>query len=215
MLSDGTKVDYAESQTFTEDQKSKAVAVIFGFRNGVPLGVGLNNSQSGTNKGFKVWAPSGTTGYNTKFTDIICTPSTTGSGAAATATFTGDTDGSDNWDYICSVDPKGTADPAANYPAFNYVLNYASTFKLPDGYKDGWYMPSIAELAEMYKNKDVVNSVLSAVGGTQIYSSYYWSSSQYSSTCSYAWSLDFSDGYLYYRSGKAYNFYVCCCVRAF
>ena len=213
MLSDGTKVDYAESQTFTEDQKSKAVAVIFGFRNGVPLGVGLNNSQSGTNRGKKVWASDGTTGYNTKFTGIICTPSVTGSVAAATATFTGDTDGSDNWDYICSVDPEGTAAPAANYPAFNYVLNYASTFKLPDGYKDGWYMPSIAELAEMYKNKDVVNSVLSAIGGTQIYSGYYWSSSQLSSGYAYAWRLSFSAGYLDYYF-KDNNDYVCC-VRAF
>ena len=213
MLSDGTKVDYAESQTFTEEQKAKAVAVIFGFRNGVPLGVGLNNSKSGTNSGSKVWAPSGTTGYNTKFTDIICTPSTTGSGAAATATFTGDTDGSDNWEYICAVDPEGTKAPAANYPAFNYVLEYASTFSLPEEYKDGWYMPSIAELADLYRNKTVVNSVLSAIGGTQIYSSYYWSSSQYSSYYGTARELDFSDGYLSYSCKYDYNYV--CCVRAF
>lgn len=213
MLSDGTKVDYQEKQTFTDEQKSKAVAVIGGFRNGVPLGVGLYNSKSGTNSGYKVWAPSGTTGYNTNFTGIVCTPSYGGSGAASTATFTGDTDGSDNWDYICSVDPEGTTDPAANYPAFNYVLNYATTFSLPEGYKDGWYMPSIAELAEIYKNKEVVNSVLSTIGGTQIYSSYYWSSSQYSSGFNCAWRLDFSDGTLYF-SYKYGNSFVCC-VRAF
>ena len=214
MLSDGTKVDYVESQTFTEDQKSKALAVIFGFNsNGAPLGVGLNNSKSGTESGYKVWASSGTTGYKTKFTDIICTPSTEGSGAAATATFTGDTDGSDNWEYICAVDPEGTKAPSENYPAFNYVLNYASNFNLPEGYKDGWYMPSIAELAELYKNKEIVNSVLSAVGGTQIYSSYYWSSSQYSSGYSDAWQLIFSDGYLY--DGNKFNDSFVCCVRAF
>lgn len=213
MLSDGTKVDYQEKQTFTDEQKSKAVAVIGGFRNGVPLGVGLYNSKSGTNSGYKVWAPSGTTGYNTNFTGIVCTPSYGGSGAASTAIFTGDTDGSDNWDYICSVDPEGTTDPAANYPAFNYVLNYATTFSLPEGYKDGWYMPSIAELAEIYKNKEVVNSVLSTIGGTQIYSDFYWSSSQYSSYYIYAWLLDFSDGTLSY-SNLYYNYFVCC-VRAF
>ena len=214
MLSDGTKVDYQENQTFTDDQKTKAVAVIGGFRNGVPLGVGLYNSKSGTNSGYKVWAPSGTTGYNTNFTGIVCTPSKTGSGAASTATFTGDTDGSDNWDYICSVDPEGTTDPAANYPAFNYVLNYATTFSLPEGYKDGWYMPSIAELAEIYKNKEVVNSVLSTIGGTQIYSSSYWSSSQFSSYYDDAWTLDFSDGGLYSYYFKSSINYVCC-VRAF
>ena len=218
MLSDGTKVDYQENQTFTDEQKSKAVAVIFGFRNRAPLGVGLYNSKSGTNSGYKVWEPRGTTGYNTNFAGIVCTPSKTGSGAASTATFTGDTDGSDNWDYICSVDPEGTTDPAANYPAFNYVLNYATTFSLPEGYKDGWYMPSIAELAEIYKNKEVVNSVLSAIDGTQMHSIYYWSSSQYSSRNGYAWRLDFDDGTLYDGSnsfsGKEDNYYVCC-VRAF
>ena len=120
----------------------------------------MYNSKSGTNSGYKVWAPSGTTGYNTNFVGIVCTPSKAGSGAASTATFTGDTDGSDNWDYICSVDPEGTTNPAANYPAFNYVLNYATTFSLPEGYKDGWYMPSIAELAEIYKNKEVEEGFL-------------------------------------------------------
>ena len=213
IFSDGTKVDYQENQTFTDDQKTKAVAVICGFRNGVPLGVGLHNSESGTNSGGKVWAPSGTTGYNTKFTGIVCTPSKTGIGAASTATFTGDTDGSDNWDYICSVDPEGTTDPAANYPAFNYVLNYATTFSLPEGYKDGWYMPSIAELAEIYKNKKVVNSVLSAIGGIQIYSSSYWSSSQGSSNNNVAWSLDFFKDSL--DSGFKFNRVYVCCVRAF
>ena len=149
------------------------------------------------------------------FVGIVCTPSKEGRGAASTATFTGDTDGSDNWDYICSVDPEGTTNSAANYPAFNYVLNYATTFSLPEGYKDGWYMPSIAELAEIYKNKEVVNSVLSTIGGTQIYSDFYWSSSQFSSfhEDNAAWKLDFSDGDLYgnYKNNRNYV----CCVRAF
>ena len=33
---------------------------------------------------------------------------------------------------------------ATNYPAFNYVNNYASTFGLTGNYATGWYMPTVA-----------------------------------------------------------------------
>ena len=145
------------------------------------------------------------------FTGIICTPSRTGSGAADTATFTGDTDGSDNWAYICSVDPAGTADAATNYPAFNYVNNYATTFGLTGDYADGWYMPSIAELCYIYRSKAVLNAVLSALGGIQLYTEY-WPSSQYDSD-KYAWNVNFYSGYVG-ESLKRAAHYVCC-VRAF
>lgn len=62
--------------------------------------------------------------------------------AASNATFTGDTDGSDNWAYICSKDSTGTADAKTNYPAFNWVNNYATTYGLTGTYAEGWYMPS-------------------------------------------------------------------------
>ncbi|MBQ6781556.1 MAG: DUF1566 domain-containing protein [Treponema sp.] len=217
LLSDGTIVPYnADNLTFTDEQKAKAVGVLYGFDEyGTPSGwLGLYNSSGGTNSGYKVWAQSGTKGYNTMLTDIICTPSEKYySGSADKAAFTGDTDGSDNWAYICSVDPEGTADAATNYPAFNYVNTYASTFGLTGGYATGWYMPSIAELCYIYRSKDVLNSVLDALDGIQLYSGYYWSSSQYADSTNNAWGLSFANGYLndYY---KDYDGYVCC-VRAF
>ena len=213
LLNDGTIVRYdADNLAFTDGQKQKAVSVLAYFNDyGAPVGLGIYNSYGGTNSGYYKWAPIGTTGYNTMFTGIICTPSETDSGAADTATFTGDTDGSDNWAYICSVDPAGTADAATNYPAFNYVNNYATTFGLTGDCADGWYMPSIAELCYIYRSKAVLNAVLSALGGIQLYTEY-WPSSQ-SDSDKYAWNVNFYSGYVG-TSLKRVDKYVCC-VRAF
>ena len=216
LLNDGTIVRYTENPTFTDEQKSKAVGVMYAFNEyGAPAGwLGLHNSTVGTNSGDYMWANSGATGCNTNFTDIQCTPSQTGIGAASAATFTGDTDGSDNWAYICSLDPQGSADAATNYPAFNYANKYAETFSLTGAYATGWYMPSIAELSYIYRNKTTLNTVLQALGGTELASGvYYWSSSQYSDSAINAWILYFSDGNLGINH-KDNDFRVCC-VRAF
>ena len=214
LLSDGTIVPYDANRTFTEDQKSKAVGVMYGFKeDGAPAGwLALHNSAAGTKY---EWAIEETTGYNTKFDEIICTPSQIGNGSADTATFTGDTDGSNNWAYICSVDPSGSADAATNYPAFDYVNKYATTFSLTGTYATGWYMPSIAELTYIYRNRTTLNAVLQALGGTQLADYYYWSSSpsQKNDKYSYAWELDFSNGRLDNYSKNTKN--CVCCVRAF
>ena len=133
------------------------------------------------------WAKNFTSGYTTLFEKIICTPDKTGDGVAGTATFRGDTDGSDNWDYVKSIDPAGTA-VAANYPAFNWVNTYNTTYAAQLGSSNlMWYMPSIAELCEIYKNKEKIDASLKAIhdlpdGGTYADTSFksesYWSSSQ-------------------------------------
>ena len=199
VLEDGsivTKEDY-DSSTM------KAIAVVVGtkYAGGQVLGVGLQQSSS------LMWAPSGTTGYKTKFENIICTPSETGSGAASTATFAGDIDGSDNWAYICSIDPEGTKDAATNYPAFYYANNYGVTQGITGNYKDGWYIPSLKELCDIYKVKDTVKDVITAVGGNLSMSSYYWSSSQSASSSKYAYGVGFSDGNVYDYL-KNCNYYV-------
>lgn len=216
LLNDGTIVAYdADNLSFTDTQKSKAVGVMYGFNDyGVPAGwLGLYNSNGGTNSGHYRWAPRGTTSYNTTFTDIICTPSNTGSGAVATATFTGDTDGSDNWAYICSIDPDGTADAATNYPAFNYVNNYATTFGLTGDYATGWYMPSVAELCYLCRQKTVLNQVLDALGAIQLYVLGYWSSSQDADCYFGAWIVSLSDDVV--NSHPKLGSWCVCCVRAF
>lgn len=170
------------------------------------------------------WAKNGSTGYNTKFEGIICTPSKTGNGAASSATFTGDTDGSDNWEYIKSKDAEGTADAvvAENYPAFNWVSQYNTKYadKL-NNKKFDWYMPSLAELCGVYKNRTAIDASLSKIHGLENGSGYaddklvnnwYWSSSQ-TSNRKYAWLVDFRYGYV--SNGIKDDDYRVCCLAGF
>ena len=210
VLEDGTRV--IEENYTAVDPANPPVAVICG-RNGygTPCGVALHKGGS------LQWAKDGTTGYTTKFEGIICTPSVEGIGVAATATFTGDAGGSNNWDYIYSVDPEGTADAAWDYPAFNWVntYNWRYASKLGSA-RPAWYMPSIAELCALYKNKDAVNASLSKIGWLN--SAYadanfgtgrFWSSSQHSNFNATAWSVEFGGGDLA-KDFKDRNYYVCC-----
>ena len=178
-----------------------------------PRMIALHSSDSNLR-----WARDGSTGYNTKFEGIICTQ--TGSGAALTATFTGDTDGSDNWSYIKSKDAEGAADAvvAENYPAFNWVSQYNTKYADKLNHKNfEWYMPSLAELCGVYKNRTEINASLAKIHGLtngsgyadeKLVNSYCWSSSQ-SSASNNAWLVDFSGGYVVnYKKNSTSR--VCC-----
>ena len=195
------------------DSTNPPVGIICGSNSyGVPQMIALHTNGSGLS-----WAESDSTGYNTKFEGIICTPSQTGSGAAQTATFTGDSDGSDNWEYICSIDPDGTANTAVNYPAFNWVNTYNTTYAAKLGSaRPSWYMPSLAELCEVYKNRDAINESLAKIHGldsdyadSTLDTSWYWSSSQYSYSYNFAWLVNFGDGNVDYFY-KDLSYRVCC-----
>ncbi|WP_455156925.1 DUF4959 domain-containing protein [Treponema socranskii] len=210
VLADNTVVD---KDGYTAiDPANPPVAVVYKTNAyGGAIGVALHRSHL-------PWAKRNTTGYNTKFEGIVCTPSRSHtSGAAAWATFTGDTSGSDNWDYICSIDPEGTADAATNYPAFDWVNKYNTTYASKLGAaRPAWYMPSIAELSEVYKNKDTVNASLLKIKGingayadANLETGWFWSSSQFSNNNYYAWLAEFGSGTFYY-SYKYYDYDVCC-----
>ena len=49
------------------------------------------------------------------------------------------------------------------------------------GYSD-WFLPSIDELFEIYKNKTIIEAAAKAKGGRPFSSYYYWSSSEYNSS---------------------------------
>lgn len=194
VLTDGTKVSVNDIGSYTIDGNNKPIGVVVSFSNvyGVPTPkvIGLQKSA----KGLK-WS----TGPETKFTNIVCKPSKFCEGAASTATFTGDTDGSDNWAVICAVDPEGTQDAAKNYPIFNFANNYGTTAGLiGTDYGTGWYVPSIAELCRVYQNKNVIQTSLTAASGFEFGSSTYWSSSQDEYTNSESYDVRFSDGYISY-----------------
>ena len=214
VLADKTLVDKGG---YTIDSSNPPVAIICGSNSyGVPRMIALHTSGSDL-----VWAKDGSTGYKTKFEGIICRPSQTGNGAAETATFTGDTDGSDNWEYIKAVDPAGSADAATNYPAFHWVDQYNTQYAAQlGGINFAWYMPSLAELCEVYKNRESINESLakireqnSSYADSSLGTSWYWSSSRYSNLNRYAWYVHFSDGYVDI-SGK-YNYYRVCCLAGF
>ncbi len=218
LLDDGTIIPYdSDNLSFSDEEKAKAIGIMYGFTDyGVPAGwLGLYNSADGTNSGKYKWALSGTTGYDKSFSDIICTPndSSYGIAYAYTATFSGDIDGSDNWEYICSIDPDGTANATTNYPAFNYVNNYVASFGLKGVGALGWYMPSLAELCYIYRNKDVLDTILDTLEAVQLLDNFYWSSSWCADCYGAAWGI-----LLPYNQISCYNmdndFYVCC-VRAF
>jgi hypothetical protein len=199
ILTDGTKVSVDDVSTYnTIDENNKPIGVVamisddYGFI--TPKVIGLKSRSDS-------WAKWGTTGEETVFTNIVCTPRRIGTGAASTVTFTGDTDGSDNWEEICAVDPEGTQDAATNYPIFNFANTYGTIAGLTGtDYETGWYVPSVAELYEVYKNKDVIQTSLTKANGftidTTSYTSY-WSSSQDATFFSgFAYQVDFNGGFV-------------------
>ena len=210
VLADNTLV--AKDDYTAIDESNPPVAVLIGTQNiyGAALGIALHISPSDLR-----WAKSGSTGYNTKFEGIICTPQ---GNNASTATFTGDIDGSDNWDYICSIDPEGTANAAENYPAFHWVNQYNAAYadKL-GGTNFAWYMPSLAELCGVYKNREAINASLAKIHGlgnsyadSSLGNSWFWPSSQKASIYNYyAWGVYFYDGGVY-GLDKNDNDRVCC-----
>ncbi|MBP5601737.1 MAG: InlB B-repeat-containing protein [Treponema sp.] len=212
LLNDGSYVSYS---TITEEQVNNAVGVVYGFDqdNEVMGVVGLKNTNGGS------WATYNTTGYSTKFESIICTPVPDNSNAS-TATFTGDTDGSDNWAYICAIDTEGTTDAQTNYPAFDSVNEYATTVGLTGSYASGWYIPSIAELCTIYNNNEVINNALAAIKAVKndaaatITSYYLWSSSQVNgSVGNGAWYINFGSGDIF-SSNKDWDSPSVVCVRS-
>ncbi|MGI5100516.1 fibronectin type III domain-containing protein [Treponema vincentii] len=200
------------------DSSNPPVGIICGFNSyKVPRMIALHTES------YLEWAMDGSTGYNTKFEGIICTPSQTGSGAAETATFTGDTDGSDNWEYIKQQDPAGAADAATNYPAFYWVNQYNTQYAAQlGGTNFAWYMPSLAELCEVYKNRDAINESLAKIHGldsgyadSTLDTSWYRSSSQDSYSNDYAWDVNFSDGNVYFNLKYNYDYSRVCCLAGF
>ena len=94
-----------------------------------------------------------------------------------------------------------------------YNTQYAAQL---GGTNFAWYMPSLAELCEVYKNRTAINASLTTIRGLDsnyadesLGTSWSWSSSQYSDYNDIAWYVDFSDGYVY-NYFKINDVRVCC-----
>lgn len=104
---------------------------------------------------------------------------------------------------------------ASKYPAFYFAKNYKTTAtNLGAVYGNGWYLPTVAELFDIWKVKATVDAASSLCGGSQFGNTYYWSSSQYASPDFFAYLLDFTNGDWLNPDKDVTSVYVCA-VRAF
>ena len=181
LFTDGTRMK-AENVKYgvPDSQAAKAFGVIGRTPYGGVKGYAVGVQKSATTL---TWAAENSTGYYTNFTGIQGTITS------------GDMDGSDNWEYICRKDSTASQNSATNYPAFNFANTYGTIAGLTGTeYETGWYLPSVAELYDVYENKIAVQESLAAVNGFNLTSGYYWSSSQVASDYDYAYKVAFSDG---------------------
>ena len=210
VFNDGSATPYTAELTLSDEQKDAAIAVIFKVDGGKTLGVGLKHNRSGL-----AWCTKDAKAYNTNIKTIQC-PAT---GSAGNLTFTGDTDGSDNLEQIASflttAELADDTTDASKYPAFYFAKNYKNTAtNLEAAYGNGWYLPTVAELFDIWKVKETVDAASSLCGGSQFGDSYYWSSSQSASYDNFACKLYFANG-AWDPSNKDINFNSVCAVRAF
>ena len=232
VFSDGSATHYTAELTLTDDQKAKAVAVIFYVGTDVnderyisvmhswmsdyetvrTLGVGLAQSSDSLE-----WCTNSANAYGMNIKAIKCTPESTDD--PDTITFSYYKNGSTNFSKIGSylffpIDPESgagstgvindkandTADEA-KYPAFHFAKNYASkegSHVSGTSYAEGWYIPSIAELLELWKSRETVNKAIELCGGSQlvqerIFGGWFWSSSQHSDIADSVWGLKFGE----------------------
>ena len=227
VFNDGSAMAYTDFENITDTsvkntKKAFAIALIFykgtsesdvlGVRT---LGVGLKHNQSGL-----AWCLNGVNAYSKNITTIQCTPS----GSAGALTFTGDKDGSNNLEQIEDFEGVNDTTTAANYPAFyfgkNYATNTVTNIEATSEFATGWYLPSIAELFQIYACR--VDSIIGfdigaasqALGGDSFGTSNYWSSSQSAANDVVAYKLNFHDGdWEVFNKGSNLNYV--CCIRAF
>ncbi|MCQ2597984.1 MAG: hypothetical protein MJ181_09070 [Treponema sp.] len=214
VFNDGSATPYTAELTLSDEQKAAAIAVIFKVDGGKTLGVGLKHSSL-------AWCTADAKAYNENIETIQC-PAT---GDAGNLTFTVDTDGSDNLEQIASfLTEKGLTDDTTGtdadkrYPAFYFAKNYKNTAtNLGAAYENSWYLPTVAELFDIWKVKATVDAASSLCGGSQFGNSYYRSSSQDASHDNGAYFLCFGSGYWeanLKNTSFGYDGYVCA-VRAF
>ena len=177
VLSDGSVLNVNDYQSYSG--KAKPMAVIFSLTGASSeekervIGVGLYGEPDGG----IAFTEDGSFGDNTNFifnqSAVLeqemdfATLKFTNSG------FVGALDGRKSFDNVSRRDKNAIN---SVYPAFSFAEEYGKNFCY-NKFKDGWYLPSIAELYELFINIDEVNEVIELLGGDKIQNET-WSSSQ-------------------------------------
>ncbi len=186
VLADGSIVSAAQYKANT---RNPAIGVIAFFKDSSFPNSGNYGSRTGTKEnayiiglkqkqGVIQWATKNAQGTK-DIKALQSYPSAYGYGVANFATFYpgSDNDGSDNWDLLCAAVTDENI--SGRYPAFEYAASYGKTAGITGSYSSGWYLPTIAELSYVYRNKNFINESLELVeGATRINGALYRSSSQ-------------------------------------
>ena len=248
VFNDGSATPYSAFTTenpITDAQKVAAIAIIFykgtdlnsdvygedGDGNVVwtsgstttsrTLGVGLKHYR--INPGI-AWCTNDAKAYKKDISTIQCITS----GNAGALEFEGDKNGSDNLEQIKNVNGVDDTSSSTKYPAFYFAKNYkeekigsetVSRILSGSEYESGWYLPSIAELFQIWacrsstQNTFDVDAVSELCGGNKFETEWYWSSSQWDFHEKDAYELCFDDGD-WSANVKDTQLYVCC-IREF
>lgn len=189
---DGTILENESSSFLLEN----AIALCFGFsENGIPLALSLHNSYEDGTSGKTAWSSSFAEGAAYKFENLICIPDA----ALSPCDFEGATDGEESFCEVSRLFPLETETLETieeYYPTFHYALSYGERFSLPESFRDGWYIPSIKELSDIYQNIAELNDILSSLNFsmlTETSSNCYNSSSQ-SATSTKVYKFNFKTG---------------------
>lgn len=192
VFSDGSATPYKAGLTLTDAQKAAAISVIFytgtkyngysafgeletGIRR---IGISLNQSAEKL-----TWASSSKIQYDSDSHNNECKVK----GEIGSYTFENNLDGTKTCYSVWNLEHNlQTA-----YPAFYFAKNYSAA----DGDKE-WFIPTIAELYEIYKARETLNAAIELCDGEQInFNEAYWSSSEAQNEAgSKALSLSFNNG---------------------
>ena len=136
--------------------------IVFGKNEeGIPLYVSIDNVQN------LQWAVENSVGAVTKINAIAA--KIANSTDFANIEFTGDTNGSDNFDEIIALSINDNSFSIENYPIFAFASNTG----------DNWYIPTAKEIYDLYSEKDLINQKLVELQKDPLFEDgHWWTSSQ-------------------------------------
>ncbi|MDY2825782.1 MAG: fibronectin type III domain-containing protein [Treponema sp.] len=136
--------------------------IVFGKNEeGIPLYVSIDNVQN------LQWAVENSAGAVTKINAIAA--KIANSTDFANIEFTGDTNGSDNFDEIIALSINDNSFSIENYPIFAFASNTG----------DNWYIPTAKEIFDLYSEKDLINKKLAELQKDPLFEDgHWWTSSQ-------------------------------------
>ena len=194
VFNDGSATPYTEDLSLTDAQKVAAIAVIYykgtDFNNSGDtttirtLGVGLKHDTSGI-----AWCLETADAYDKDIEAIGCV----GGNREQSYLYTGDRNGSDNFEVIATFKGVNDTEIETNYPAFYFAKNYKNqkigsetSSRIISGseFENGWYLPSIPELDWIYEcmygsvKRLNIDAIIELCGGDKFDSNWYWSSNQ-------------------------------------